>query len=86
MKAEVFSRDNCPFCVMAKTLLEKREIDFEVLDATAMREALIERVTKDTGVAPRTVPQIYLDGQYIGGYDNLVEYFNKLDARQADGA
>ena len=75
MKAEVYSKSNCPFCVKAKALLTQKGIEFEELDAVALRDQLIERVTKDTGNAPRTVPQIYLDGQYIGGYDQLAAHF-----------
>lgn len=77
MTAEVYSKPNCPFCVKAKALLTQKGIDFVELDAVALREQLIERVTNDTGAAPRTVPQIYLDGQYIGGYDQLAAHFAK---------
>jgi glutaredoxin len=74
MKAEVYSRDNCPYCVKAKQLLTNRNIEFEVIDATENRDTLIQRVIDATGEAPRTVPQIFLDGQYIGGYDQLVAH------------
>jgi glutaredoxin 3 len=73
--AEIYSKPNCPFCIKAKHILEKRGIAYEELDAVALRETLIERVTAETGQAPRTVPQIWLDGKYIGGHDQLVAYF-----------
>lgn len=74
-RAEIFSKPNCPFCIKAKHLLEKRSIAYEELDAVALRDTLIERVTAETGQAPRTVPQIWLDGKHIGGHDQLVAYF-----------
>lgn len=74
-RAEIYSKPNCPFCVKAKHLLEKRNIAYEELDAVALRDTLIERVTSETGQAPRTVPQIWLDGKYIGGHDQLVAHF-----------
>jgi glutaredoxin 3 len=86
MKAEVYSKDFCPFCVKAKHLLEMKGIEITEIDAVANREQLIERVTADTGDAPRTVPQIYLDGKHIGGYDQLTAYFAKLDYETDDGA
>lgn len=79
MQAEIFSKPNCPYCVKAKHLLEKRGIPYVEHDAVALREQLIERVTNETGQAPRTVPQIWLDGKHIGGHDQLVAYFTQQD-------
>lgn len=74
MKATIYTKPNCPYCVRAKALLEKNEIPYVEIDAVAEREALIERVTKDTGAAPRTVPQIYINDEHVGGYDQLVPW------------
>ena len=76
---EIYTKPNCPYCVRAKAILEKRGIPFVELSAVDLREQLIERVTASTGMAPRTVPQIYLEGKYIGGHDQLVAYFAELD-------
>lgn len=84
MKAEVFFKNNCPFCVRAKELLRERGIEFDEIEAVSNREVLIERVTAATGFAPKTVPQIFLDGQHIGGYDDLVEYFNNQTKEQSN--
>ncbi len=70
-RAEVYTKPSCPYCVRAKNLLESKGISYIEHDAVAEREQLITRVTKDTGNAPRTVPQIYLDGKYVGGFDQL---------------
>jgi glutaredoxin 3 len=86
MHAEVYTKDHCPYCVRAKHLLEQKGATYTEVSAVEQREQLIERVTKDTGGAPRTVPQIYLDGQYIGGYDDLVAHFKKTDFEADDAA
>ena len=77
MKAEVFTKNNCPYCVNAKSLLTRVGIEFEEIDATLHRDPLIERVTAITGQAPRTVPQIFIDDHYVGGYDDLVKHLNQ---------
>jgi glutaredoxin 3 len=73
MKAEIYTKDHCTFCVKAKHLLNKIGAEITEVSAVDNRETLIERVTHATGAPPRTVPQIWLDGQYIGGHDQLVE-------------
>lgn len=80
MKAEVYSRDNCPYCVKAKYLLTQRGIQFEEISAIDFRSQLFERVEEATGAPPRTVPQIWVGDEYVGGYDQLVEYFERFDA------
>lgn len=71
--AEVYSKENCPFCVRAKALLTQEGISYTEIHAVQNKEALVERVTKDTGRPPMTVPQIYLDGKYVGGYTELAK-------------
>lgn len=73
-RAEIYSKPNCPFCVKAKALLEKNAISYTELSAVTEREALIERVERATGQTPKQVPQIFIDGQHIGGHDQLVEW------------
>lgn len=72
MKAIVWSKPNCPYCVMAKKLLETKgyEIDERVVGFGWSKEQLLEAVP-----LARTVPQIFLDGEHVGGYDNLVKHF-----------
>jgi len=68
MNAIIWSRDNCPYCIQAKTLLEQKGIEYEErkIGEGYTREDLLE-------VAPRarTVPQIFLDGELIGGFTEL---------------
>jgi glutaredoxin len=68
MKATVWSKDACPFCVQAKALLESRGIEFEERNVSTdwTREQLLEAVP-----TARTLPQIFLDDNYIGGFTEL---------------
>ena len=68
MKAIVWSKDACPFCVQAKSLLTARGIEFEErkIGKAWTKEQLLEAVP-----TARTVPQIFLDEQYVGGYQEL---------------
>jgi glutaredoxin 3 len=70
--AEIYSKPNCPYCVKAKALLEKHNIPYREISAVDEREVLIERVEAAIGQPPKTVPQIFIDGRYIGGHDQLV--------------
>lgn len=72
MKAIVWSKTTCPYCVQAKRLLERKGIEYEerVIGEGWSREQLLEAVPN-----ARTVPQIFLDGNLIGGYDNLSQHF-----------
>jgi glutaredoxin 3 len=79
MKAKIYTKDNCTFCVQAKTLMKIRGIEWEELNmqkVPAMRDELMEKCEK-INVLPRTVPQIWIDDSYVGGFQELK---NKLDA------
>jgi glutaredoxin 3 len=58
----------CPYCVAAKRLLQARGVPFEEIDVTGddARRAWLAQVT-----GRRTVPQIFIRGQAVGGYDDL---------------
>ena len=68
MQVVLYSTRVCPYCVAAKRLLTLRGIPFEEIDVTgndAKRQWLIEATGR------RTVPQIFIGGEPIGGYDDL---------------
>ncbi len=58
----------CPFCVRAKRLLGERGIPYEEIDIGA-DDVLRAEVVRRTG--RRTVPQIFIDGRSIGGFEEL---------------
>lgn len=68
---EVISKDNCPYCVKAKQLLEKLNIEYieKKIGKDITREELLERVPN-----ARSVPQIFIGTQNIGGYQELATY------------
>jgi len=67
-KAIVWSKDNCSFCDQAKTLLELRGIEYEErkIGHGWTREQLLEQVP-----SARSVPQIFLGDEHIGGFTEL---------------
>ena len=69
MKAIVWSKDQCPYCVQAKALLESKGIEYEernIMHGTYTKEQLLEAVP-----TARTLPQIFLDEEYVGGFTEL---------------
>jgi glutaredoxin 3 len=78
-KVEVYTTSYCPFCVRAKALLKSKGVEFEEIDVTDdpdLREKMVERAG-----GRRTVPEIFINGKIIGGYDELraLEAQGKLD-------
>jgi glutaredoxin len=71
MKAVVWSKDSCPFCDQAKNLLKMKGIEFEEkkIGYGFTREDLLEAVP-----TARTVPQIFLDEELIGGFTELKKH------------
>ena len=67
-KAIVWSKNSCPFCVQAKNLLKLKGIEFEECNINEewTRQQLLEAVP-----TARTLPQIFLDDNYIGGFTEL---------------
>jgi glutaredoxin len=75
MKAIVWSKNQCPFCDQAKSLLKLKGIEFEERNVSTdwTKEQLLESVPN-----ARTVPQIFLDDQLIGGFNELKQHFANL--------
>jgi glutaredoxin 3 len=70
-RIEVYTTQFCPYCVRAKRLLTERGLAYEEFDV-AEDEALRANVIERSG-GRRTVPQIFVDGRAIGGYEELAE-------------
>ena len=69
----VYGKPGCPYCMAAKEELEMRGIPFDYIDL----EEIGKTAAEVTGRKVRTVPQIYVSGQYVGGHNELMEFFNK---------
>jgi glutaredoxin 3 len=67
-KAIVWSKNHCPFCDQAKALLTQRGIEYteKKIGEGFTREDLLEAVP-----SARTVPQIFLGEEYVGGFTEL---------------
>lgn len=64
----IYGKEGCPFCVKAKEQLELLNINFEYIDLDEVGKTAAQVTGRDV----TTVPQIYLNGEYLGGYDDLM--------------
>ena len=72
-KVELYTTSYCPYCHAAKNFLRSKKVEFRQIDVTGdsdMRRKLFEM----TG-GRQTVPQVFSDGKLIGGYDDLLAYY-----------
>ena len=69
-RIEVYTTPSCGYCVRAKRLLQERGLAYEEFDV-AIDDELRESVMQRSG--RRTVPQIFIDGKSIGGYEELAD-------------
>lgn len=69
-KIEIYSTTVCPYCVSAKNLLKSKGLSWQEVHVDtdpALRETMMAR-----SGGRRTVPQIFINDQHVGGYDDLV--------------
>ena len=73
MDALIYTKDNCPYCDWAKQLLQKKNVNYteNKIGSGIMREEFIQLFPNQ-----KTVPLIFVDGNKIGGYAELQEFFN----------
>lgn len=66
----VYTTNYCGFCVRAKDYLKRKGVEFEEIDVTGDDDARTKLVEMSGGL--RTVPQIFVGEQHVGGYTDLV--------------
>ncbi|MEF3045996.1 glutaredoxin 3 [Pseudotabrizicola sp. L79] len=76
---EIYTTPSCPYCHAAKGLLRKKGVDFKEIDVSAdpkLRMAMTQRAG-----GRRTVPQIFIGDQHVGGCDDLhaLDHLKQLD-------
>jgi glutaredoxin 3 len=86
LEIQIYTTRVCPYCVRAKKLFQKKGVEYteiDVSDDEPMREFMINR-----SGGKRTVPQIFINGQHVGGCDDLydLEADGKLDPMLAGRA
>ena len=79
-KVEIYTTASCPYCLRAKALLKAKGVDYTEISLEGKpdeRQALVARTKM------RTVPQIFIDDELIGGFDQLaaLESAGKLDEK-----
>ena len=75
MTITIYSENNCVYCNKAKALVKNLGLEYEEkkLESFDSPQAMLEDIGKNV----RQMPQIKIDGELIGGYNQLVEYFNE---------
>ncbi len=78
-KVEIYTANYCPYCVKAKGLLERKGVKYTEIDVTSDAEGRAKLVERANG--SRTVPQIFINDNHVGGCDDLhaLEAAGKLD-------
>jgi glutaredoxin 3 len=77
-KIEIYTKDYCPYCYRAKKLLQAKGVEFTEYDVTNDPGRELEMRDRS---GRTTVPEIFVDGQLIGGCDDLyaLEAAEKLE-------
>ncbi len=80
---EIYTTPICGFCSAAKRLLNSKNVAFDETNVMINPAAKAEMIQRANG--SRTVPQIFIGGEHIGGCDDLhaLEHAGKLDAMLA---
>ena len=75
----IYTRQYCGYCSAAKALLEKKGVNYVEHDATGKAELRAEMIEKSRGHT--TFPQIFINGQHVGGCDDIhaLDRAGKLD-------
>jgi len=79
-KVEIYTQPWCPYCVRAKTLLERKGVAYTEIEAPHGTAERAESIRRAGGRS--SVPQVFIDGRHIGGSDDLaaLDRAGELDA------
>lgn len=75
MNAVIWSKDQCMFCEMAKDLLADYNIEYE--ERNISKGEWTREQLEEAAPGSKTVPQIFFDGKYVGGFTELKKYMEK---------
>ena len=70
----VYSKNNCGYCDKAKALLKGLGLSFEVKKMEEFES--VDAMIEDIGKKVKTMPQIKIDGELVGGYHQLIEHLD----------
>jgi len=75
----VYGKSDCPWCARAKDELALRGIPFDYIDLQEIGKTAKEVTGRDD---VKTVPQIYVEGKYVGGYEQLMDFLNNTQTHE----
>ena len=77
MKATVYGTPRCSWCDRVTKMLDENEIEVEKIDVSESKENL-KSMKEAAGKTATTVPQVVIDGKYVGGYTEVERFINRL--------
>ena len=77
MKAKLYGTPKCSWCNRVSKMLDENEIEVEKIDVSESK-VLIKEMQKAAGKKVITVPQVIVDGNFIGGYTEVERFINRL--------
>lgn len=82
MKVVIYGKPNCTYCSKALFLanVAKLDVDYRNINDQSIADEMINSIPEDLRASIRTVPQIFVDGGYVGGF----ELFQKLVTKAVD--
>lgn len=78
----IYGRPSCGYCDMAKTVCENAGLQYRYVDMIA-EQVSVQTLCEIVGADVRSVPQIFVDDKYIGGFNELRQFV--LDNRENKG-
>tara|TARA_R110000764_G_scaffold9847_3_gene30990 strand:+ start:701 stop:958 length:258 start_codon:yes stop_codon:yes gene_type:complete len=69
----IYGKANCGFCTKAKSFAEERMLNYEYKDVGISQDTLNELIARSSQ-PPKSVPQIFINNEHIGGYSELLKY------------
>ena len=77
MEAKMYSTSRCSWCDRVAKMLEENEVIVEKIDVSGDK-TLMKEMQKAAGKKVTSVPQVIIDGNFIGGYTEVERFINRL--------
>ena len=77
MEAKMYSTSRCSWCDRVAKMLEEYEVIVEKIDVSGDK-TLLKEMQKAAAKKVTTVPQVIIDGNFIGGYTEVERFINRL--------
>ena len=78
----IYTKNYCPYCKRAVGFLKRNKLEFEEIDVT-YDQSLFDPIIAKSG--SKTVPQLFVDDVFIGGYDDMVALKEKGELNKTLG-